>query len=94
VFNLEMATRDALRVPCLSDGYFVTFPERKALRLDATMQWVKANPPRQAPPTVSGKPTAQILAEAEANNRASLAWMQTNLRAWKRKYFYLQQRVQ
>ncbi|HEV7405654.1 MAG TPA: sugar phosphate isomerase/epimerase family protein [Chthoniobacteraceae bacterium] len=81
VFNLEMATRDPLRVPCLTDGYFVTFPERKARRLDATMQWVQANPPKQAPPSVSGKPTAQILAEEEANNRASLGWMQTNLHA-------------
>lgn len=77
VFNLEMATRDPLRVPCLTDGYFVTFPERKALRLEATMQWVQANPPRQAPPTVSGKPTAQILEEEEANNRSSLGWMRT-----------------
>jgi sugar phosphate isomerase/epimerase len=76
VFNLEMATRDPLRVPCLTVGYFVTFPERKAMRLDATMQWVQANPPKQAPPKVSGKPTAQILAEEEANNRSSLGWMQ------------------
>jgi sugar phosphate isomerase/epimerase len=81
VFNLEMATRDPLRVPCLTDGYFVTFPEHKAKRLDATMQWVQANPPKQPPPKVSGKTTAQILAEEEANNRASLGWMQTNLRA-------------
>jgi sugar phosphate isomerase/epimerase len=81
VFNLEMATRDPLRVPCLTDGYFVTFPERRAARLDAAMQWVNANPPKQAPPFVTGKATAQILAEEETNNRASLDWMTTNLRA-------------
>jgi hypothetical protein len=80
VFNLEMATRDPLRVPCLTDGYFATFPERKAARLDATMQWVKANPPKQPPPAVSGKPTAQVLAEEEANNRHGLAWMNKRCR--------------
>ncbi len=80
VFNLEMATRDPLRVPCLTDGFFATFPERKATHLEAAMQRVKANPPKQPSPSVSGKPTAQVLAEEEANNRSSLAWMQRNIR--------------
>ncbi|HXX93251.1 MAG TPA: sugar phosphate isomerase/epimerase family protein, partial [Planctomycetota bacterium] len=30
VFNLEMATRDPLRVPCLTPGYWATFPGRPA----------------------------------------------------------------
>ena len=81
VFNLEMATRDPLRVPCLTDGYFATFPERKATQLDAAMKLVKANPPKQQPPTVSGKAIAQILAEEETNNRHGLAWMQKHFRA-------------
>jgi sugar phosphate isomerase/epimerase len=81
VFNLEMATRDPLRVPCLTDGYFATFPERKATHLDAAMKLVKANPPKQQPPTASGKAVAQILAEEETNNRHGLAWMQKHFRA-------------
>jgi 3-oxoisoapionate decarboxylase len=81
VFNLEMATRDPLRVPCLTEAFFATMPERKAARQDATMQWVKANPARQPPPQVSGKSTAQILADEETNNRESLRWMQKNVRA-------------
>jgi sugar phosphate isomerase/epimerase len=81
VFNLEMATRDPLRIPCLTDDFFATFPERRATHLDATMQWVKANPPKQPPPSISGKATAQILAEEETNNRASLDWMHRQLRA-------------
>jgi sugar phosphate isomerase/epimerase len=80
IFNLEMATRDPLRIPCLTDGYFATFPERKATRLDATMQFAKANPPKQPPPVVSGKPTAQVLAEEEANNRSGLEWMKKQIR--------------
>jgi hypothetical protein len=81
VFNLEMATRDPLRVPCLTDGYFATFPERKAARLEPVIEWMKANPPKEPPPAVSGKSTAQILAEEETNNRQGLGWMKQNLGA-------------
>jgi len=70
---------DLPRIPCLTGGYFATFPERKAARLDAMMYWVKANPPKQAVPVVSGKPFAQVLAEEEANNRARLGWMRKNI---------------
>jgi len=80
-FNLEMATRDPLRIPCLSDGYFATFPERKATHLNAAMKLMKANPPKQPLPTVSGKSTEQVLAEEETNNRHGLAWMQKQIRA-------------
>ena len=79
--NLEMATRDPLRIPCLTDGYFTTFPERKATHLDAAMKLMKANPPKQPPPTVSGKATAQVLAEEETNNRQGLDWMNKRCRA-------------
>ena len=80
VFNLEMATRDPLRVPCLTDDFFATFPERKAAQLDATMSWVKAHPPAQPSPSVSGKTTAQVLTEEETNNRQGLAWMTKHIR--------------
>jgi 3-oxoisoapionate decarboxylase len=80
VFNLEMATRDPLKVPCLTDGYWATFPERKATYLAAALARVKANPIKHPPPVVEGKTVAQILAEEEANNRHDLAWMQKNLR--------------
>jgi sugar phosphate isomerase/epimerase len=79
VINLEMATRDPLRIPCLTDGYFTTFPKRKATHLDAAMQRVRANPPQQPPPVVSGKGTAEVLAEEESNNRQGLDWMRKQL---------------
>ena len=75
-FNLEMATRDPLHIPCLTDGYFVTLPGRKSTHLEAAMQRVKDNPPKQPPPSIVGKSMAQQLAEEEANNRSSLTWMQ------------------
>jgi len=79
VLNLEMATRDPLRIPCLTDAYFTTFPGRRSTHLEAAMARVKANPPKQAPPSVSGKPAEQILAEEEANNRHGLGWMHSHL---------------
>ncbi len=79
VFNLEMATRDPLRIPCLEDGFFVTYPEDQSERLETMMQWVEANPPRDDPPRVSNKPPALVLAEEEDNNRHSLRWMKDHI---------------
>ncbi|MBM3844779.1 MAG: TIM barrel protein [Verrucomicrobia bacterium] len=80
VFNLEMATRDPLTVPCLTPGYWASFgADRKTAYLDAMMQRVKANPPRGPIPQMTGKPVAQQLAEEETNNRQGLAWMQKHI---------------
>jgi 3-oxoisoapionate decarboxylase len=78
VLNLEMATRDPLKVPCRRDEYFATFPDqRKAL--EPMLSWVQSHPPRQSPPTTSGKSTPQILRQEETNNRRSLEWMAANV---------------
>ena len=79
VFNLEMGTRDPLQVPCLTDAFFVTFPERKATHLDAAMQLVKSHPPKSPPPSVTGKEEAIVLAEEEKNNRQCFAWMHAHM---------------
>lgn len=78
-YSLEMATRDPLVIPCLTDGYFATFPERQATHLAAAMQRVQANPPRQPPPSIAGKSMPQQLAAEESNNRTSLQWMHQHL---------------
>ena len=80
VFNLEMATRDPLNVPCLTDGFWATFPARRASHLAAALERVKSNPPKQPPPQMTGKPVAVQLAEEEANNRHDLDWMHRNIR--------------
>ena len=77
----EMATRDPLRIPCLTDGYFATLPGLKTSHLDAALQRVRANPPRGPVPSVSGKSTAQVLAQEEDNNRHGLGWMHGHLHA-------------
>lgn len=40
-FSLEMITRDPLRVPCLTDQYWVTFPERNGIYLARTLRFVR-----------------------------------------------------
>jgi sugar phosphate isomerase/epimerase len=75
VFNLEMSTRDPLKVPCLTPGYWATFPDRRATDLVAALALVRRNPPRRPPPSIEGETLARQLEDEEANNRSSLAWM-------------------
>lgn len=73
-FNLEMATRDPLKVPCLTPAYFATFPDRPASDLALAMTRVRKHPPRQPLPRISGKPLAEQLAFEEENNRKCFVW--------------------
>lgn len=74
-FNLEMATRNPLLIPCLADDFYATFPERKASHQEAAMLRVKAHPPEQPPPSIAGKSMTQQLEYEEANNQNSLTWL-------------------
>lgn len=72
-FNIEMATRDPLLVPCRDEKYWATFGGSRPALLDAALGRVAQNPPKAAPPKVSGKPVAVVLAAEESNNRRCLA---------------------
>ncbi len=74
-FNLEMATRNPLLIPCLADDFYATFPERKASHQEAAMLRVKAHPPKRPPPSIVGKSMTQQLVDEEANNHNSLTWL-------------------
>lgn len=52
-FSLEMITRDPLTVPCLTDKYWATFPDRNGLYLARTLAMVRANKPRKPLPRVA-----------------------------------------
>jgi hypothetical protein len=78
-FNLEMATRDPLVVPCRTEQYWATFAGRDEAKLEAARTLVAENPPGSPPPAVAGKPLDTVLAEEESNNRAGLAWMRAHL---------------
>ena len=78
-FNLEMGTRDPLKVPCLTPAYWAPFEPRSAQILAQALGRVKDHPPSQRPPTVTGKTVPQILEDEEANNKVSLDWMKKNI---------------
>ncbi len=48
-FSLEMITRDPLQVPCLTDKYWVTFPNRSGLYLARTLTMVERQSARLQP---------------------------------------------
>jgi 3-oxoisoapionate decarboxylase len=52
-FNIEMITRDPLKVPCLSDKYWATFPELPGRHLARSLKYVRAHVPRHPLPRVS-----------------------------------------
>ncbi|HVW83559.1 MAG TPA: TIM barrel protein [Bryobacteraceae bacterium] len=66
-FSLEMITRDPLRVPCLTDKYWITFPDRNGLYLARTLAMVeKVSAQSQPLPVYSNlSKDAQMRAEDE-----------------------------
>lgn len=75
VFNIEMGTRDPLRVPCLASPYWITFPTRPASELAKALARVHDHLSTSEPPSIAGKDMAQQIADEEANNRRCLEWV-------------------
>ncbi|HLK18357.1 MAG TPA: sugar phosphate isomerase/epimerase family protein [Bryobacteraceae bacterium] len=77
--SLEMITRDPLQVPCLTDKYWTTFPDRSGVFLARTMQLVQKYKSAKPLPRMSGLTSeAQRVLEQE-NVRASLAFAHEKL---------------
>ena len=75
----ELITRDPLKVPVLTDKYWVTWPERSGLYLARTLRMVKANESKKPLPMISTlSPEAQMQAE-ESNNIRCFDWARTAL---------------
>jgi 3-oxoisoapionate decarboxylase len=82
-FNLEMITREPLRIPILTDKYWVTFDDTyspfPARDLAKTFALVKHNPPKKPLPTTSGLTPADQLELEDENNRLAIQWARANL---------------
>lgn len=78
--NLEMLTRDPLKIPCLSPGYYETFRDRHASALALTLAAAKGNRATDIP-RVAGKSPGEIVRYEDENVRKCLAWAKSNLRA-------------
>jgi sugar phosphate isomerase/epimerase len=75
-FNLEMITRDPLKVPCLTEPYWATFEAVPPLDLADALRLVRSHPPIAPLPRVEPLDPEQRLAFEEENNRSSFAFAQ------------------
>jgi len=78
-FSLEMITRDPLKVPCLLDRYWVTFPDRNGLYLARTLRFVEEHRSSQPLPRISQLSHDEALKVEEQNVVACLDYARTHL---------------
>lgn len=78
-FSLELITRDALVVPCLTDEYFGPFGDLPARDLARTILFVETNESRVLP-SVSDLSSEEQLMREDANISASLQYASRHLR--------------
>jgi sugar phosphate isomerase/epimerase len=72
-FNLEMITRDPLRVGCLTPKYWITFESLPGRHLADTLRRVRQHAAKEPLPEVSRLPLEKQLAVEEDNVTRSLA---------------------
>lgn len=77
--SLEMITRDPLRVPCLSDGYWATLGDVPGRDLARALARVRQHGRKMALPQVSPLAPAEQLAVEDRNARRSLAFAREHL---------------
>lgn len=80
-FNLEMITRDPLRVPCLTERYWATLSELKGPVLARALRAVRAHAHSGPLPRVTDRDQSERLAIEEANVRECLAYARERLAA-------------
>ncbi len=78
-FSLEMATRDPLKVPCLTEKYWVTFEDVPGSDLARTLKYVRANESREQLPKVNHLPLDELVKLEEQNIKRSLAFAREHL---------------
>ncbi|HVW05005.1 MAG TPA: TIM barrel protein [Vicinamibacterales bacterium] len=82
-FDLEMITRDPLKIPVFTDKYWVTFDDTyspfPARDLARILEIVKRNPPKQPLPKTTGLSADQRLKLEDDDNLRSIQWARANL---------------
>ncbi len=78
-FNLEMITRDPLKIPCLTPKYWATMRSVPARDLAATLAMVHHNAPKTPLPRTALLDTERQLAMEDENVRASLTYARQRL---------------
>ncbi len=78
--NLEMITRNPLKVPCLTQRYWKTFGQRPVQDLIAALDRVRANKPKAPLPNIAGKSPAEQVAYEQAHNARSITYAHAHLK--------------
>lgn len=78
-FNLEMITRDPLKIPCLTDEYWSTLPDVGAEALAHTLRLVRQHRFGPSLPETSPLAPEQVLAVEEKNILTSLQYSRASL---------------
>lgn len=78
-FTLEMITRNPLKIPCLTDMYWATFPDRDGIYLARMLRSVRDRKRRQSLPTVDQLPKSSQLQLEEDNVRQCLHYAREQL---------------
>jgi len=78
-FSLEMSTRDALKVPCLTEKYWATFVDVPGSDLARTLRYVRANATPQSLPKVNHLPLDKLVKLEENNIIKCLAYANKHL---------------
>ncbi|MHB8524034.1 MAG: sugar phosphate isomerase/epimerase family protein [Limisphaerales bacterium] len=78
-FNLEMITRDPLKIPCLTQKYWATMEALPAPQLAAALTMVRRNAAKKSLPRTSGLDLEQQLTLEDENVRASFAYARQRL---------------
>jgi sugar phosphate isomerase/epimerase len=73
-FNIEMITRDPLKIPCLTDKYWATFPDLPGRHLARSLRFVRTHPPSHPLPLVSPLSLAERLRAEDRNLADCLAY--------------------
>ncbi len=76
-FNLEMITRDPLKIPCLTRKYWQTFADLRGSVLAEFLSMVRKNQSTRLP-RIAGMSPAEQIAFEEANNRKCFDWFSRN----------------
>lgn len=78
-FNLEMITRDPLRIPCLTDDYWATFEKVPGRDLARALAMVKKHVGKEPLPRISNLKIEEQLAIEDKNVRRSLEYGRAKL---------------
>ncbi len=77
-FNLEMITRDPLKIPCLTEKYWATFDKITATELAVFLRKIKEHKSKEALPRISEMSADEQLALEIENNETSVLFAKKN----------------